>query len=62
MGKIAKMDFYPRSKMKIVVWVLQPDAARFFSLDRGYLKTFFVDYAVRNNLLASEIWSTKVRI
>jgi hypothetical protein len=30
MGKIAKMDMYARSKMKIVVWVLQSDAAGFF--------------------------------
>jgi hypothetical protein len=30
MGKIAKMDMYASSKMKIVVWVQQLQAAGFF--------------------------------
>jgi hypothetical protein len=29
MGKIEKMDMYARSKMKIVVWVQQLEAAGF---------------------------------
>ncbi len=36
--------------------------SNFFLLERGYLKLSFLDYAVLNNLLASEIGSTKVRI
>jgi hypothetical protein len=36
--------------------------SKFFLLEREYLKLSFLDYAVLNNLLASEIGSTKVRI
>jgi hypothetical protein len=41
MGKIAKMDLYARSKMKIVVWVLQLDAAGFFSLENLVIFSWF---------------------
>jgi hypothetical protein len=62
MGKIAKMDMTARSKMKIVLWRRTQAHLEFFLLERGYVKLSFLDYAVLNNLLASEIGSTKVRI
>ncbi len=56
------MDVTARSKIKIVLWGRTQAHLEFFLLERGYLKLSFLDYAILNNLLASEIGSTKVRI
>jgi hypothetical protein len=55
------MDVTARSKMKIVVWGRTQAHLEIFFIGKG-IPWAILDYAILNNLSASEIGSTKVRI